>query len=396
MSTINEPYYINNRLMEMTKGYNSQISGEAPVYTSDMLEYIGHFYDYSHSAMKYKDDTKENKRYGAASSYDCRFYLDQAKMYYTATKKAPFEVKMLEAYYCMLNLAKSYISFKSDYVDDFVADFSRHGIKEDHEGDGKDFSTIKVQYDKIHFRNKNGQRVPVDKYGGVFPMFAGMLDPDFQSKWSSETGKSLKTLLYNLPFVQSSYMNTYGSSKNRIDELFIPLAKKSAPYYYKATKTSLKLRAEIDEGYYSAEGGRFKDEMLSTFGEDLEFSAEGYFDSVNTAKKYSNNSISTDIKDLNTTLRRNFVYNGGNHPVWFIKRTRLNNEDVLNISTITINMAIMHRLSEIARYKPEQLQRLMESKENWLLHEYMQAALDQFIDEMASEITGHEVKFSQW
>lgn len=82
--------------------------------------------------------------------------------------------------------------------------------------------------------------------------------------------------------------------------------------------------------------------------------------------------------------------------MWYIKRTRVNNDDVLNISTITINMAVMHRLSEIARYKPEQLDRLMNGNENWLLHEYMQAALDQFVDEMASEITGREVLFSQW
>lgn len=60
------------------------------------------------------------------------------------------------------------------------------------------------------------------------------------------------------------------------------------------------------------------------------------------------------------------------------------------------SMAVMHRLSEIARYKPEQLDRLVNGNENWLLHEYMQAALDQFVDEMASEITGREVLFSQW
>ena len=59
-------------------------------------------------------------------------------------------------------------------------------------------------------------------------------------------------------------------------------------------------------------------------------------------------------------------------------------------------MAIMHRLSEIARYKPEQLCRLMNDKESWLLHEYMNSALNQFVDEMASEITGNDVKLSNW
>ena len=48
-------------------------------------------------------------------------------------------------------------------------------------------------------------------------------------------------------------------------------------------------------------------------------------------------------------------------------------------------------VSKIARYKPEQLNRLMKSKENWLLHEFIAQALDQFIDELAAEITKQDI-----
>ena len=48
-------------------------------------------------------------------------------------------------------------------------------------------------------------------------------------------------------------------------------------------------------------------------------------------------------------------------------------------------------ISEIVRYKPEQLAHLMDSKENWLIHEFISLALDQFIDEIAAEITGHDI-----
>ena len=65
--------------------------------------------------------------------------------------------------------------------------------------------------------------------------------------------------------------------------------------------------------------------------------------------------------------------------------------EVINLSDLTINMAAMHRVSEIARYKPEQLNRLMKSKENWLLHEFIAQALDQFIDELAAEITKQDI-----
>ena len=78
----------------------------------------------------------------------------------------------------------------------------------------------------------------------------------------------------------------------------------------------------------------------------------------------------------------------------YLKRTELHNvqgADVINLSDLTINMAVMHRVSEIARYKPEQLNRLMKSKENWLLHEFIALALDQFIDELAAEITKQDI-----
>ena len=65
--------------------------------------------------------------------------------------------------------------------------------------------------------------------------------------------------------------------------------------------------------------------------------------------------------------------------------------DVINLSDLTINMAAMHRISEIARYQPEQLNRLMKSKENWLLHEYIAQSLDQFIDELAAERTKQDI-----
>ena len=393
---VNEPYYLRNQLVRMTKGYTSDISADRLVYTADMFEFIGQYYNTHHTALKYRNGKKEDGKYGDATQYDCRFYLNQSKMYYQASKKEPFEVSMLSSYYCMLNLAKSFLSFKSNYVDDFVGDFARHGIKEDHDDPGADFSHIKIRYDKpLIFKNGN----VLNKYGGVFPMLAKTLDNDFDTKWQEGDGKSLKTLLYNLPFVQSSFMNTYETIKNRIEELFIPLTIGTTPYYFQTTKTSLELHAEIDTGYLKAEGGVLSENVKATLSGDFIFDTDGQFKSKDSAPRNANNSISTDLKELNTKLRKHFVYIGGNHPAWFIKRVGLVKklpDDVLNISTITINMAIMHRLSEIARYKPEQLHRLMNGTESWLLNEYMKAALDQFVDEMTSEITGKDVMIALW
>ena len=395
---INEPYYRNNQRVKMTKGYTGTTKFDIPVYTADMFDYIGYFYKANRNAPKYDEKDKDYqylyKRFGKASKYDCIFYLNQAKLYYQASKNGPFEVSMLSSYYCMLNLAKSLLSYRSNCVNEFVRDFQRHGINEGFTNAGDDFENIFIQYD---IPDVDAQGHKSSNFGGVFTMLAKSLDSDFETKWQHDNlGKSIKTLLYNLPFVQSSYMNTYASSQNKIKELFVPLAAGASPYYFVSTGTKLLLKGEIDVGYLAAEGGKLSDDIKKTLSGEFDYDADGSFRSLNTAPKNNDDSINKKLKEFNAELRKNFVYIGGNHPVWFIKRTGLKNKDVLNISTITINMAVMHRLSEIARYKPEQLQHLMDSKESWLFREYMTAALDQFVDEMASEITGKDVMLAPW
>lgn len=64
---------------------------------------------------------------------------------------------------------------------------------------------------------------------------------------------------------------------------------------------------------------------------------------------------------------------------------------MLNLNSMLITTATMHRLSEIVRYRPEQLAHLMDSKESWLIQEFVTLALDQFIDKIAAEIAGHDI-----
>jgi hypothetical protein len=48
----------------------------------------------------------------------------------------------------------------------------------------------------------------------------------------------------------------------------------------------------------------------------------------------------------------------------------------------------MHRLSELSRYDPLSLRVHLDRQHNWLLSEFISVAPRQFIDEIASEITG--------
>jgi hypothetical protein len=53
-------------------------------------------------------------------------------------------------------------------------------------------------------------------------------------------------------------------------------------------------------------------------------------------------------------------------------------------------LAAMHRLSEVCRYRPLELASYLSGQKNWLLSEFIQMAPTQFIDEIASEITGFQ------
>jgi hypothetical protein len=51
----------------------------------------------------------------------------------------------------------------------------------------------------------------------------------------------------------------------------------------------------------------------------------------------------------------------------------------------------MHRLSEICRYKPIELASFLAGQKNWLLSEFIEVAAGQFIDEIATELTGFQI-----
>jgi len=51
----------------------------------------------------------------------------------------------------------------------------------------------------------------------------------------------------------------------------------------------------------------------------------------------------------------------------------------------------MHRFSELARYNPLRLKLLLDSQQNWLISEFIGSAPLQFLDEIATEITGQQL-----
>ncbi len=357
----------------MSKAYTNQEFAKPTVITDDAFSFVSFFYASHNKAMKF-DDASYKNRYGDPKQYKYDFYWNQAEIFYKAAKQLPFEASPVASYYCMLNAAKSYLSFTLSSADKFISEFGMHGIREEKSDTGKDLSDIRITHN-----NK-----------GVFPLFASCLDSDFNSIWpANNTSYSLKSLLYNLVFVHRAFTMTYSTARKKVPELFVPLT--SSPIYYAGNNSKAHLCIEIDKHFLPENSRTVPSAILKSIDSEYRLLDNSGFHLISKdGVTYYPDSISSELREKNNILRKDFCYILSPKRLWYLKRRSLSlniDAKVINLSDMTINMAVMHRISEIARYKPEQLNRLMKSKENWLLHEYISMALDQFIDEIASEVT---------
>ena len=280
----------------------------------------------------------------------------------------------------MLNAVKAFLAFKCEYIEDFVEDFAQHGLFESKDLDGDNLSSIAVG------RKKNG----------VFSLFGKTIDKNFESEWKN--GKSeavtLKKLLYNLAFIHRAFIITYKTPRAaNIPELFLPLVAGKSPCYHKANDSKLYLMFEIDKNFFSSNSTSIPQAYSTTMSDNFQITENSAFviRSKIGAKRNTSDSLSTEFKELNNLLRPSFQYIRSNKRLWYLKREKLSDDNIININSMLITLGAMHRISEIVRYKPEQLAHLINSKENWLLHEFITLALDQFIDELATEITGQDI-----
>jgi len=95
------------------------------------------------------------------------------------------------------------------------------------------------------------------------------------------------------------------------------------------------------------------------------------------------------LASLNESLRHDIHYINGSQTLWYIK-ARVAGPRRLNRFPLTLTLAATHRLSELCRYKPMELQSFLAGQRNWLISEFLQLAPGQFIDELAAEITGYQ------
>ena len=92
--------------------------------------------------------------------------------------------------------------------------------------------------------------------------------------------------------------------------------------------------------------------------------------------------------------RKEFQYIYSSNELWYIKRKDLTSSSIINRDPLVLTYIAMHRLSELARYQPNILKSHLEKDASWLLSEFINKSIVQFIDQISSEITGNQFRIT--
>ena len=289
-----------------------------------------------------------------------RFFWKQAMNFYNAAKELPIESKPLIAYYCCMNAAKSLISLKND--NDPLINIS-HGVSSD--------------------RNSNQSTLNKEiilEGGGVLAKLANCI----KDSTNKERIKVLD-LLRNLPAIH----RTFSITCSKKTELFIPIEN----IVFKLNKPHKKayIQFTVDDAYSNGNALR---NIPKTFEktkdtEAVIFRVKKRFD-WDIHRKESER-IQKLVKYHNK-IRHNFFYIRGFQTSWYIKK---NVKGVVNRSPLVITYALMHWLSELVRYNPQEFSQLLSGHYNWLINEFMDICFQQFIDEICCEITGENIGYGK-
>ena len=288
---------------------------------------------------------------------DARFYWQQARSFYEATRELPKTASPLTAYYCFLNATKALLIAKGAAFSD------RHGVSGFTLAGRTALSNEKVKF----------------QAGGILAALCTHLGEPTNGQIYT-----LDEILYNLPYVHRAYDLTFQSAT----ELFLPI---SEPRIVRSTKTheawfvaeltgkyaTKKSLAKLPPKFEHEPGGSDPNRFLIRRKDRFDWRPQKKSASL---LRYTN---------YHQDLRQHLYYIAGPQRLWYLKRGG-NIPGIVPRSSMTLTFAAMHKLSELARYTPDKLAKHFECQHNWLLSEFIAAAPNQFLDEVSSEMTGRE------
>ena len=283
-----------------------------------------------------------------------RIFWQQARDFARAAEMLPLNSAPLPAYYSMLNAAKALLDAYCVVYKDI------HGVSGETSKGNRSLEKEIVKF----------------KSSGVLAALCNHLND-----MCHRTEYNLKELFYNLPYIHNAFCLTYTS----IPELFIPL---DNPRFIVENGTNkVWLIANLKGKWASKHTVKKLPNTFESIKKDENIIIIRKKDYV--IWDYSNNEDSIKrFIDYHRSIRAEISYIYGPYRLWYLKRGGI--KDAIKRSTMTLAYAAMHRLSELSRYDPLILARHFDCQHNWLISEFIRIAPRHFIDEIASEITGHD------
>lgn len=292
-------------------------------------------------------------------------YWNQAQDFYKASVGMHKNSAALPAYYCILNATKTLLAVNGGLPEGKP----QHGVTGEYvEGRG------------VVLKNE-GCKIFKGESNNLYKLLR-QLHGEKIEKWEWEKNDkgsefrkySLKTVLYNIPFIHRAFVLTYPGTS----ELFIPLIN---PKFVHDSEHNIFFQAKLNAQWSDGRKLRYLPEGYKVnAGNDK---SDEYLLNFDCKHKWNKNETSINWY-LNVRERLRYIY--GTKSLWYLKTTH---KEALELCTLPLVFAAMHLLSEIARYNPQRLQKHFEAKHNWLLSEFLEHAPSQFINRVASEITGH-------
>ncbi|HFJ9435814.1 TPA: YaaC family protein [Bacillus cereus] len=370
MNTLNEvnmvPIIFRNKIITPHKAVKSPNYGNKTVLVADPWEYVEMW-------------LKRN-----CDSEDARFYWAQAKQFFETSKKLSLTAAPLPIFYSFLNAVKALLIVKGVPIEGRIG----HGI------------SIGKSKENLHSFSLENESVKIHKHG-LLSELCKYLDETITEAKTYD----LQSLFYNLPYIHRAYCLTFNDEK----ELFLPLVK---PGFYRMTSGDIVFKGGLEATTLRTLRNKLNTTELDprfhlyniTEEDAIKFSTapEVYVLFHNSLGLKYSPSFEFTMNEAHVTrglngllilhkmVRKHLHYIYGQSKLWYIKKSNNGSKRIINRSTLTIAYSAMHRLSELARYEPMLLSKHLESEHNWLLSEFIRIAPHQFIDELASELTGEE------
>ena len=294
------------------------------------------------------------------------FFWIQAKHFYLASTKLPVESKPLTSYYCCLNASKALLAIHGS--SQINLNNIAHGIS----------------FNREKWKGYNIKNAIVTFNGG------GVLY-ELSKYFEEEACKKdyiIYDLLYNIPCVHRPFSITYNCP-----ELFIPIHEVN--YLTDSEKKKGWIQFYLDDQYANAHTlrniSKKYQKLIFNEGGKYWLKRNSYFDWDIHDKNYKKRI--ENLKTYHNKVRKDILFVYGNEKQWYLKK-EVSKDHLINRCSITLIYSVMHWLSELVRYLPETFDKLMKTKQNWIIHDFIENSLYQFIDEISCEITKEDIKLN--